>query len=103
MTNIRMKICQVCICLSVCVFIPSRLWIVLAFWLGLGEGRKPEERPEVEEGERDGAALLLGVLRGLLEMEQPRAGSCLTESYVLTCQKTNLLNDEMLLENLILG
>lgn len=61
-----------------CVFIPSMLWMALALWLGLGLGRKPEERPEVEEGERDGAALLLGVLRGLLEVEQPRAGSCRT-------------------------
>lgn len=65
-------------CVCVCVFIPSRPWIVLALWLGLGLGRKPEERPEVEEGDRDGAALLLGVLRGLLEVEQPRAGSCRT-------------------------
>lgn len=56
-----------------CVRVPSRLWIALVLWLGLGLGRKPEERPEVEEGERDGAALLVGVLRGLLEMEQPRA------------------------------
>lgn len=62
--------------ISVCVFIPSRFWIFLALWLGLGEGTKPEERPEVEEGERVGAALLLGVLRGLLEVEQPRAVSC---------------------------
>lgn len=61
---------------STCVSLPIRLWIALALWLGLGEGRKPEERPEVEEGERDGAALLLGVLRGLLEVEQPRVGSC---------------------------
>lgn len=44
-------------------------WIAFTLWLGLG--RKPEERPEVEEGERDGAAVLLGVLRGLLEVEQP--------------------------------
>lgn len=50
-----------------CVFIPSMLWMALALWLGLGLGRKPEDRPEVEEGERDGAALLLGVLKGLLE------------------------------------
>lgn len=42
-------------------------------WLGLGLGTKPEDRPEVEEGERDTAALLLlGVLRELLEVEQPR-------------------------------
>lgn len=54
--------------------VPSRLWMALVLWLGLG--RKPEERPEVDEGEREGAALLLGVLRGLLEMEQPRAASC---------------------------
>lgn len=45
--------------------------MALALWLGLGLGRNPEERPEVEEGERDGSALLLGVLRGLLEVEQP--------------------------------
>ena len=57
------------------MFIPSRFWMALVLWLGLGLGRKPEDRPEVEEGERDGAALLLGVLRGLLEVEQPRAGS----------------------------
>lgn len=63
-------------CVCVCVFIPSRLWMAFALWLGLGLGRKPEERPEVDEGEREGAALLLGVLRGLLEVEQPRAGSC---------------------------
>lgn len=50
--------------------------MAFALWLGLGLGRKPEERPEVDEGEREGAALLLGVLRGLLEVEQPRAGSC---------------------------
>lgn len=50
--------------------------MALVLWLGLGLGRKPEERPEVEEGEREGAALLVGVLRGLLEVEQPRAGSC---------------------------
>lgn len=50
-------------------------WIAFMLWLGLG--RKPEERPEVEEGERDGAALLLlGVLRGLLEAEHPRGWSC---------------------------
>lgn len=50
--------------------------MVLAAWLGLGLGRKPEERPEVEEGERDGAVLLLlGVLRGLLEVEKPRVTS----------------------------
>jgi hypothetical protein len=49
------------------------LLMALALWLGLG--RKPEERPEVEEGERDGAALLLGELRGLLEVEQPRMGA----------------------------
>lgn len=55
------------------VVIPSRLWMALVLWLGLG--RKPEERPEVDEGERDGTALLLGVLRGLLEIEQPRAAS----------------------------
>lgn len=53
--------------------VPSRLWMALVLWLGLG--RKPEERPEVDEGEREGAALLLGVLRGLLEIEQPRAAS----------------------------
>lgn len=47
--------------------------MALVLWLGLG--RKPEERPEVDEGEREGAALLLGVLRGLLEIEQPRAAS----------------------------
>lgn len=45
--------------------------MVLALWLGLGLGRKPEEWPEVVEGEREGTALLLGVLRGLLEVEQP--------------------------------
>ena len=56
--------------------------MALALWLGLG--RKPEESPEVEEGERDGAALLLGVLRGLLEVEQPRAGSCGTAGGLLT-------------------
>lgn len=55
------------------VFLPIRFWKALALWLGLGLGAKPEERPEVEEGERDGAALLLGVLRGLLEVEQSRA------------------------------
>lgn len=49
--------------------------MALVLWLGVGLGRKPEERPEVDEGEREGAALLLGVLRGLLEVEQPRAGS----------------------------
>lgn len=49
--------------------------MALALWLGLGLGRKPEERPEVDDGEREGAALLLGVLRGLLEVEQPRAAS----------------------------
>lgn len=53
--------------------------MALALWLALGLGRKPEERPEVDDGERDGAALLLlllGVLRGLLEVvEQPRAVS----------------------------
>lgn len=65
------------------VFIPSRLWMALALWLGLG--RKPEERPEVDEGEREGAALLLGVLRGLLEVEQPRARSCRTIGWLLTC------------------
>lgn len=53
--------------------VPSRPRIALVPWLGLG--RKPEERPEVDEGEREGAALLLGVLRGLLESEQPRAAS----------------------------
>lgn len=53
--------------------VPSRLWTALLLWLGLG--RKPEEGPEVDEGEREGAALLLGVLRGLLEIEQPRAAS----------------------------
>lgn len=53
--------------------VPSRPWIALVLWLGLG--RKPEERPEVDEGEREGALLLLGVLRGLLESEQPRAAS----------------------------
>lgn len=58
-----------------CPSIPSMLWMTLALGLGLGLGRKPEERPEVEEGDRDGAALLVGVLRGLLEVEQPRAGS----------------------------
>lgn len=63
---------------KVCVYIPRRFWIALTLWLGLGLGRKPEERPEVEEGERDETALLLGVLRGLLEVEQPRAGSCTT-------------------------
>lgn len=70
---------QVC----VCVFVPSIFWMALALWLGLGLGRKPEERPEVEEGERDGAALLLGVLRGLLEVEQPRAGSWGTVRWLL--------------------
>lgn len=59
--------------------------MALALWLGLGLGRKPEERPEVEEGERDGAALLLGVLRGLLEVEQPRAGSWRTVGWLLAC------------------
>lgn len=52
--------------------------MALALWLGLGLGRKPDERPEVDDGEREGAALLLllGVLRGLLEVvEQPRAVS----------------------------
>lgn len=53
--------------------VPSRLWMALVLWLGLG--RKPEERPEVDEGEREGAELLLGVVRGLLEIEQPRAAS----------------------------
>lgn len=50
--------------------------MALALWLGLG--RKPDERPEVDDGEREGAALLLlGVLRGLLEVvEQPRVVSC---------------------------
>lgn len=54
---------------------PIRLWIALVLWLGLG--RKPDERPEVDDGEREGAALLLlGVLRGLLEVvEQPRVVS----------------------------
>lgn len=59
--------------------------MALALWLGVGLGRKPEERPEVDEGEREGAALLLGVLRGLLEVEQPRAGSCRTVVWWLTC------------------
>lgn len=56
---------------------PIRLWIALVLWLGLGLGRKPDERPEVDDGEREGAALLLlGVLRGLLEVvEQPRVVS----------------------------
>lgn len=63
------------------VCIPRMLCMALVLWLGLGLGRKPEERPEVEEGERDGAALLLGVLRGLLEVEQPRAGSCYLVQY----------------------
>lgn len=54
--------------------------MALVLWLGLGLGRKPEERPE--EGERDGAALLLGVLRGLLEVE--RAGSCRTTGWLLS-------------------
>lgn len=51
--------------------------MALALWLGLGLGRKPEDRPEVDDGEREGAALLLlGVLRGLLEVvEQPRVVS----------------------------
>lgn len=52
--------------------------MALVLWLGLGLGRKPEERPEVDEGEREGAALLLllEVLRGLLEVvEQPRGAS----------------------------
>lgn len=62
----------------VCLFVPSMLWMGLALGLGpgLGLGRKLEDRPEAEDGERDAAALLLGVLRGLLEVEQPRAGSC---------------------------
>lgn len=64
--------------------------MVLALWLGLGLGRKPDERPEVEEGERDGAALLLGVLRGLLEVEQPRAGSCRTVNKVFTTPNLDL-------------
>lgn len=57
--------------------LPIRLWMALALWLGLGLGRKPEDRPEVDDGEREGAALLLlGVLRGLLEVvEQPRVAS----------------------------
>lgn len=67
------------------------LWMALALWLGLGLGRKPEDRPEVEEGERDGAALLLGVLKGLLEAEQPRAGSCRTVGWLLTCFRLILL------------
>lgn len=58
--------------------------MALVLWLGLG--RKPEESPEVEEGERDGAALL-GVLRGLLEVEQLRAGSCGTAGWLLTSNK----------------
>ena len=62
------------------VFLPSRFWKAFAPWLGLGLGRKPEESPEVEEGERDGAALLLGVLKGLLEVEQPRGTSCKEQS-----------------------
>lgn len=61
--------------LGACEFVPSRFWMALALWLGLGLGRKPEERPEVDDGEREGAPLLLGVLRGLLEVEQPRAVS----------------------------
>lgn len=43
-------------------------------WLGLG--RNPEDRPLVEEGEREGAALLVGVVEGLLEVEQLGAASC---------------------------
>ncbi|TNN68865.1 hypothetical protein EYF80_020900 [Liparis tanakae] len=62
----------------------ARLWMALVLWLGLG--RKPEESPEVEEGERDGAALL-GVLRGLLEVEQLRAGSCGAAGGPLTSNK----------------
>lgn len=54
------------------VFLPSKLWMVFVLWLGLGLGTKPEDRPEVEEGERDTAALLLlGVLRELLELQLP--------------------------------
>lgn len=56
------------------MWVPSRLWMALALWLGLGLERKPEERPEVDEGEREEASLLLGVLWGLVEAEQPRAG-----------------------------
>lgn len=71
-----------------CVPIPIKLCRVLMLWLGLGLGRKPEERPEVVEGERDGAALLLAVLSGLLEVEQPRVDSCGTEQQLLTyCKK----------------
>lgn len=45
-------------------------WMARELWLGLGLGRKPEDRPLVEDGERDGAALLLlGVLTGLLEVD----------------------------------
>lgn len=69
------------------VYIPSMLWMALALWLGLGLGTKPEERPEVEEGERDGTALLLGVLRGLLEVEQPWAGSCRKTCRVYHCHR----------------
>ncbi len=45
------------------------VWMARELWLGLGLGRKPDDRPLVEDGERDGAALLLGVLTGLLEVE----------------------------------
>lgn len=64
--------------------------MALVLWLGLGLGRKPEERPEVDEGEREGAALLVGVLRGLLEVEQPRAGSCRADNLSQFKKKTQV-------------
>lgn len=73
------------------LFLPIRFWKALAVWLGLGLGTKPEERPEVEEGERDGAALLLGVLKGLLEVEQSRAWSCGEERWDYYPQSTGIL------------
>ena len=43
---------------------------------GAGRGPGPVDRPEEEEGERDGAALLLALLRVLLEADRPVTASC---------------------------
>ena len=58
--------------------------MALTLWLGpgpgagagVGRGPGPVDRPEEEEGERDGAALLLALLRVLLEADRPGAASC---------------------------